>query len=130
MARTKMYNRLDGPEAFFAIKHGLPTREYCVKVDKMRKRPVGGVEEVAGNGEFGFPRRRISEDAIQFVKTLDGEGLKKARKTICRHRKNVSRLATNFECSKDFELLERKNRIRAKIARRKNRNRKANWGRK
>lgn len=130
MSRTKTYNSLSGESYVWAKGRRYATREYCVRVHGMRRRPTGGVEEVAGNGEFGFSHMRQSDDPVKIVTTVDGQGFRKSRKSVVKPRKNPSKLWNTFDCEKNTEQLQRNRKCVLKFKRARNRNRKSVYGRK
>lgn len=98
----------------------------------------GDLDRVAGNGQYGFTTKR---PFVNITKGLDGQYVK-SRKTACRPRKNICRLATNesirmgaidsdiFRRKERLEKQEQETRMRRKIARAKNRNPRARKGNK
>jgi len=87
---------------------------------------------IAGDGRFGFQSRRQKREVASMVETVDGTGLKKARKTATRPRKETCKLATSFEAywaSLDPEEQKRRESEQDKRIRAGKRNRKANYGR-
>ena len=127
----KIYNLLENPSLQFALLHKVP-REYCERVVKGKKFKQDSVSLIAGDGRFGFQSRRQKREVASMVPTVDGTGLKKARKTATRPRKEVCKLATSFQIywnmldpeEKKSRLEEQRKRIRAG-----KRNRKASYGR-
>jgi len=133
MSMTKAYNILSGENRLWAILNHFPIAEYATKIKGVRKRPVDTVSKVAGNREFGFIDRRKSKDEVPFAPTVDGTGLKKAKRTACRPRKMPSRLATTFEVymgSMDPVVKQEREDSFNKAKRARNRNRRALYGRK
>lgn len=127
----KIYNRLENPDKQFALLHGV-RREYCEWVKGGKRYKQDSLTEIAGNGRFGFQTRRQKREVASMTVTVDKTGLKKSRKTVCRPRKEVSKLATSFQQYwAELGPEEQARRVsefkRAKRA--KNRNRRANYGR-
>lgn len=127
----KIYNKLVNPQLQFALLHRVP-REYCEYVEGSRPFKNDDLTELAGNRAFGFQSRRQKREVSSMVETVDGTGLKKSKKTACRPRKEVCKLVNSFQIYwMELEPAERARRVgvfrRAKRA--KNRNRRANYGR-
>jgi len=128
----KIYNSLENPELQFGLLHRV-RREFCERVVKGKRFKQDEVSLVAGDGRFGFQSRRQKREVASMVQTVDGTGLKKARKTATRPRKETCKLVTSFQQYwGELEPAERARRVsefkRAKRAR--NRNNAARRGRK
>lgn len=132
-SRARHYNVLQEEPRFFAILHQMATSEKTVRVKGVRKaRKTDPLSLSAGCGNYGFQNNRFSSDP-KFTETNDGTGLKKVRHTACRPRKEVCRLATSAEvhvASIDPVVWGEKVKSDQKFRRKRNRNRKATYGRK
>lgn len=127
----KIYNKLVNPQLQFALLHRVP-REYCEYVEGSRPFKNDDLTELAGNRAFGFQSRRQKREVASMVSTVDGTGLKKARKTATRPRKETCKLATSFQIYwNTLDPEERKSRLdtQRKRIRAGKRNRRAAYGR-
>ena len=127
----KIYNNLENPELQFGLLHRVG-REFCERVVKGKRFKQDEVSLVAGDGGFGFQSRRQKREVASMVETVDGTGLKKDRKTACRPRKEVCKLVSSMELHRltmDPELKDQRDSEARKAIRIRNRNRRANYGR-
>jgi hypothetical protein len=127
----RIYNKLENPALQFALLHRVP-REFCEKVVKGKRFKEDSLTEIAGNGIFGFQSRRQKREVASMVQTIDGTGLKKARKTATKPRKETCKLATSFQIywnMLDPEEQKRRGSEQNKRIRKQTRNRKAGYGR-
>lgn len=130
---SNSYNRLEGEAAQFARNWGMGIGEFCIRNKGRRfKPPQTDFERRAGNRSFGFPTRHTDQDPCKMVVGLDGQ-YKSARKTVCRPRKNICRLASNRQVSlailkSDPEVWNKMMSDAKKIKRKFNRNPKARRG--
>lgn len=95
----KIYNNLENPELQFAILHKVG-REYCERVVDGKRFKADSVSLIAGDGSHGFQSRRRKREVASMTETVDGTGMKKAKKTACRPRKMVCRLVSSQELHK------------------------------
>lgn len=95
-ALPKIYNSLENPSLQFALLHRVP-REYCERVVKGKRFKQDSLTDIAGDGRFGFQSRRRKREVASMVKTVDGTGLKNARKTATRQRKETCKLVNTFQ---------------------------------
>jgi len=96
----------------------------------------GDLDKVAGDGRYGFTTKR---PFVNITKGLDGQNIK-SRKTACRPRKNVCKLATNesirigtinsdpLRREERLARQEQEAKMRQKATRAKNRNPRARKG--
>jgi hypothetical protein len=128
----KIYNRLENPELQFGILHRVG-REYCERVNGGKKFKEDSLTGIAGNGQFGFQSSRRKREVASMTETVDGTGLKKAKKSACRPRKMVCRLVSSAEIHRhtmDQEILAQRAAEQKKMNRRNRRNPGARQGRK
>lgn len=128
----KIYNKLVNPQLQFALLHRVP-REYCEYVEGSRPFKNDDLTELAGNRAFGFQSRRQKREVASMVETVDGTGLKKSKKTACRPRKEVCKMANSFQVYwAELGPEERARRVSEfkKAKRARNRNNGARHGRK
>jgi len=103
---------------------GKPYVEYCSKNKEKKRGSLREPTSVAGNGTFGFLARKPSE-GIEQVKYGDDELYNKhRRKTACKPRKNVCRMATTWECHRPDRLIENERRLAKKAGQKRFRARK------
>ena len=127
----RIYNKLENPALQFSLLHRVG-REFCERVVKGKRFKEDSLTEIAGNGVYGFQSRRQKREVSSMVQTIDGTGLKKAKKTACKPRKEVCKLATSFQIYwNTLDPEEKKRRLdeQNKRIRRQTRNRKAGYGR-
>lgn len=132
--RMRPYNVLDGENRRFAKKEGFSVGEYTVRANGVRKaRKTDPLSMKAGCGNFGFSTKRPKRDDAKFVETNDGTGLKKSRHSAARPRKMCCLLVTTAEvhlASLDPDVIREREAVTRKFNRKRNRNRKAGYGRK
>jgi len=127
----KIYNRLENPELQFGLLHRVP-REYCEYAKGSKPFKSDDLTEIAGNRQYGFQSRRQKREVSSMTLTVDKTGLKKAKKTACKPRKEVCKLVTSFQAywaSLDPEEKKRRKDEQDKRIRARNRNRRAIYGR-
>ena len=127
----KIYNRLENPELQFGLLHRVP-REYCEYAKGSKPFKSDDLTEIAGNRQYGFQSRRQKREVSSMTLTVDKTGLKKAKKTACKPRKEVCKLVTSFQAywaSLDPEERKKRESEQNKRIRRQKRNRKAGYGR-
>lgn len=127
----RVYNSLENPELQFALLHRVQ-REYCERVVDGKKFKQDDVSLIAGDGRYGFQSRRHKREVASMVETIDKTGLKKARKTATRPRKETCKMANSFQVYwGTLDPEEKKNRLdkQRKRIRAGKRNRKAAYGR-
>jgi len=128
---SRVYNKLENPALQFSLLHRVG-REFCERVVKGKRFKEDSLTEIAGNGVYGFQSRRQKREVSSMVQTIDGTGLKKAKKTACKPRKEVCKLVTSFQAywaSLDPEEKKRRKDEQDKRIRARNRNRRAIYGR-
>lgn len=127
----RIYNKLENPALQFGILWRIG-REYCERVKGVKGFKSDAITEVAGNREYGFQTRRQKREVASMTLTVDKTGLKKSKKTACRPRKEVCRLVSGAELHRltmDPELKDQRDSEARKAIRVRNRNRRANYGR-
>lgn len=128
----KIYNSLENPALQFALLHRVQ-REFCERVVGGKRYKEDSLTPIAGDGRFGFQSRRQKREVAAMVLTVDKTGLKNARKTATRPRKETCKLVNKFQIYwAELEPEERARRVSEfkKAKRAKNRNKKAREGRK
>lgn len=134
------YNRLEGKAREWAVANNQPRGERCVKVNGGHQMGKSAVDDIAGNGLYGFSTRRGKQDEDKgMVRGMDGQW-KAKRGSIAKRRKNTSRLATTEQIRlMQMDSLEKEERAarlaetlmrRRKDLRRKSRNNRARRGNK
>ena len=126
----KYYNKLPTSDHVEWLEEHRPTNrkvyyrvERCVRVEGQPLKTRQTEEEVAsvaGDGNFGFPTRKIV--GVRMVVGTRGTHIRK-KKNVARRKKNVCRLATKSDMKPPPQPEEKKQQ------RRRNRNRKAARGR-
>jgi hypothetical protein len=105
-----------------------PSREYgeWTIYNKERIKPMSGpkgLDEVAGNGKFGFLSRRAPKGVRMITIQLpDGPLDKPKRKTVCRPRKNPCKLASRVEINRSIQEFPEKIKAQKKEEKRRMRN--------